>query len=110
MDQRNSINTRSAVGNLFSGNYLSYDFTTAAAQAYGNNQVLKGTKYTVYSGDVNKDGIVDLTDTQLIDNDAADFKTGYVPTDVNGDDYVDISDAAIADNNAFNFVSEVRPD
>ncbi|MEO8210352.1 MAG: hypothetical protein ABI840_07300 [bacterium] len=109
VDQRNSINTWSAAGNSFAGNFLSYDFTTSDTKAFGNNQVLKGTEYTIYSGDVNKDGVVDLADATLIDNDIYNFLAGYVVTDVNGDLIVDLSDATITDNNASNFVSEERP-
>jgi hypothetical protein len=109
VDQRNSIDTWSASGNSFTGNLLSYDFTPSASQAYGNNQTLKGSRYTIYSGDVNKDGAVDLTDLSLIDNAAFNFVSGYVVEDCNGDLIVDVSDGAICDNNVFNFVSEIRP-
>ncbi|MBK9331159.1 MAG: hypothetical protein IPM96_01875 [Ignavibacteria bacterium] len=52
---------------------------------------------------MNQDGTVDVTDNVLIDNDAGNFMSGYIPTDVNGDETTDVSDAAIADNNAVNF-------
>ncbi|MBK9331634.1 MAG: hypothetical protein IPM96_04315 [Ignavibacteria bacterium] len=62
-----------------------------------------------YSGDVNQDGTVDVTDNGLIDNDAGNFLSGYIATDLNGDEITDVSDAAISDNNAVNFVSVVKP-
>jgi hypothetical protein len=58
---------------------------------------------------VDHDGLVDATDLALIDNDAANFVTGYVWTDLSGDNFVDGSDYLIADNNAFNFVVAMRP-
>ncbi len=110
VSQRNSINTWSKFPqSLTAGGFSSYDFTGNAASAYGNNEVFKLGKYCLYSGDVNKDGIIDLTDTQLIDNDSYNFISGYISTDVNGDNYVDVSDASIADNNSSNFVGEIAP-
>jgi len=108
---RNSIETWSKSGGEVWGaaTTLTYDFTTAQSQAFGSNQVLKCGKACMYSGDVNQDGIVDGTDLSLIDNDAANFVQGYVPTDLNCDGIVDGSDASIADNNAFNFVQKITP-
>lgn len=106
---RNSIETWSASGHSFNNDSMVYNFTSSSSQAYGNNEILKGSKYCIYSGDVNQDATVDLTDNQLIDNDYYDFASGYLSTDINGDLIVDIDDAAIADNNAYNFVSRVRP-
>lgn len=110
LNHRNSIDTWSALPvPLTVGSSDYYEFTSSASQAFGANEVFKLGSYCIYSGDVNKDGFVDLTDTQLIDNDAFDFVSGYVRTDVNGDDFVDVSDATIADNNSFNYVSVVSP-
>jgi hypothetical protein len=109
---RNSIETWSSTAPVFSGGTLTYDFTSAAAQAYGNNMKLvdiSPVTYGIYSGDVNKDGTVDLSDLSLIDNDAYNFVSGYVTADLTGDNFVDLADLSIADNNAFNFVSLVRP-
>jgi hypothetical protein len=108
---RNSIETwsKSPGTNLAQGTLNIYDFSISQNQAYGNNLVLKGTRYCIYSGDVNQDEVVDGTDLSLIDNDAANFMKGYIATDVNGDDLADGSDLAITDNNAFNFVQVVRP-
>lgn len=109
VNHRNSVETWSSSGNSFSGNVLNYNFTTSASQAYGNNQTLKGSRYTIYSGDVNKDAIIDGSDGSIVDNDATNFVTGYTVTDVNGDTIVDGSDAAIVDNNSANFISIIRP-
>jgi len=110
VDHRNSIETWSkAGGEIFDSATASYNFTSSVSQAFGNNLKLKGTRYCVYSGDVNKDGVIDGTDTQLIDNAAYNFVSGYVSTDVDGNNFVDGSDAIIVDNNVFNFVSLIRP-
>lgn len=106
---RNSIETWSAGGNSFVSNSLTYNFTSSSAQAYGSNQIQVGTKWTIFSGDVNQDGTIDLGDGTMIDNDAFNFVSGYVATDVNGDETVDITDQTIADNNSYNFVGKVTP-
>jgi len=107
---RNSIETWSKdPGEVFAAGLLNFDFTTANTQAFGNNMVNVGGEWSIYTGDVTQDGIVDGGDGALIDNDAFNFVTGYVPTDLNCDSIVDGSDASFADNNAFNFVSLIRP-
>jgi len=106
---RNGLETWSATGNSFTSGNLSYDFTLSSSQAFGNNQILKGTKYCVYNGDVNQDGIIDGSDAAIIDNDIFNFVAGYLSTDVNGDNIIDGSDATIADNNVNNFVGVRRP-
>lgn len=81
------------------GSVYSYDFTNAASKAFGNNQILNGTKYCMYSGDVNKDGIIDATDVSMVENAVLAGATGYIPEDLNGDYFVDASDLSICENN-----------
>ncbi len=92
---------------------INYDFTTSVSQAFGNNLIqvanLPVPRFAIYGGDVNQDGAVDATDVSSIDNDAANFVSGYVVTDLTGDNFVDGTDFAIGDNNAANFVSAVTP-
>ncbi len=111
MKHRNSIETWSkANGESYTlGSPLVYNFTTAAAQAYGSNMIQVGPKYGIFSGDVNQDGVVNAIDVSDTDNAAFNFLTGYIPTDVNGDRVANALDVAIADNNAFNFVGKVTP-
>jgi endonuclease I len=106
---RNGLETWSAAGNTFSASALSYDFTTAQAQAFGSNQVPVGSKWCIYSGDVNHDGTIDLFDVSAVDNDNSNFAGGYVDTDVNGDGTVDLFDVSIVDNNNSAFVSKIIP-
>ncbi|MDQ3020017.1 MAG: hypothetical protein M3R36_05535 [Bacteroidota bacterium] len=92
------------------GGITNYNFTASDTSAFGNNLKLKGNKYCVYSGDVNQDGIIDIADMSLIDNDANIIATGnYLPTDLNGDNISDLEDLAIGDNNAINYVSVKKP-
>jgi photosystem II stability/assembly factor-like uncharacterized protein len=106
---RNSLETWSASVQTLSGGSNFYDFTTGVNKAFGNNMILLYGKACVYSGDVNQDDIIDASDIGLIDNDAFNFVSGYIPTDLTGDGTADGSDASIADNNAWNFVSVIRP-
>lgn len=107
---RNSIETWSASPvALTTGGSFAYNFTTAASQAYGNNLILKDGKYCDYSGDVNQDGLVDLTDVVIINNASSIFTTGYVVEDLNGDYLVDLSDLILALNNSTMFVAKVTP-
>jgi len=105
---RSSIETWSNQVLILTSN-LGYDFTTAVNTAYGNNLVLKGNWYCIYSGDVNQDGTVGASDFSLVDNDVYNSVLGYVATDVNGDNIVEGSDYSIVDNNTFNFVKLIRP-
>ncbi|MBI5728119.1 MAG: T9SS type A sorting domain-containing protein, partial [Ignavibacteriales bacterium] len=74
-----------------------------------NNLKQKGSRWCLYSGDANQDGIVDFGDLTLIDNDSYNFMSGYLVTDVNGDQYVDFGDLTICDNNSYNFVQVMKP-
>lgn len=107
----NSIETWSKSGGLpfYIDSLMSYDFTTSQTQGFGNNLVLKGTKYCMYGGDVDQDGVVDLGDIIETFNDAESFASGYLKTDVNGDYITDISDIVLVYNNASSFVSRVVP-
>jgi hypothetical protein len=113
LKHRNSIETWSrSAGITFSSSQASFNFTPAAAQAFGSNlkQVDNSpVRYAVYGGDVNQDGTVDGADLNIIDNDSFNFVTGYVRSDVNGDNVADASDASLCDNNAFNFVQKIVP-
>ncbi len=87
-----------------------YDFSVAATQAYGDNLIDDGNGvFLIYSGDINQDGFVDGNDFIDLDNDNANFVSGYAITDVNGDGFVDGNDFIILDNNNANFIGIVRP-
>ncbi|MBI5727619.1 MAG: hypothetical protein HY965_07185 [Ignavibacteriales bacterium] len=106
---RNSVETWSAAPQQFAANALSYDFSSNSNTAYGSNEILVGSKYCLYSGDVNQDGFIDFSDLTLIDNDSYNFASGYLTTDVNGDLFVDFSDLTLVDNNSYNFIGTANP-
>ena len=105
----NTIETWSKNGGvLFTNTTVSYDFTSAQSQAYGNNLVQVESKWCIYRGDVNQDGIVDEDDCLNIDNDNYNF-TYHVVNDLNGDGMVDLSDLIIADCNNHNHIARIIP-
>jgi len=106
---RNSVTTSSAVAVSFAGSAISYDFTTAVAQAFGDNMKDISGVAVIFAGDVNQDTGVDSSDMIDVDNDNALFATGYLPTDTNGDGTIDSSDMILVDNNNANFIAAVLP-
>jgi hypothetical protein len=110
---RNTIETWSASPiAMTNGDSANYNMSVSIVQAFGNNLIQvdnSPVRFALFSGDANQDGTVDATDLSIIDNDAANFSSGYLPTDINGDDFIDGTDFAIADNNAANFISVIEP-
>ncbi|MBI2416880.1 MAG: hypothetical protein HYV28_03090 [Ignavibacteriales bacterium] len=109
LNHRNSVETWSAASQTFTNSALTYDFSTAANKAYGDNLKPVGSFFTIYTGDSNKDDFVDFTDLTLIDNDSYNFVEGYVITDLNGDLFVDFTDLTLCDNNSYNFIGSITP-
>ncbi|MBS1519025.1 MAG: hypothetical protein JSS91_13135 [Bacteroidetes bacterium] len=108
---RNGIETWSRSGGevLNQGSFKNYDFTFSAVRAFGNNLLLKGNKYCIFSGDTDHDGVIDISDLASVENDAAVFLSGYVNSDLTGDGLVDVSDSQTAENNASNFIAKITP-
>ena len=106
---RNSLETVSAMPVSFSGGVITQSFGTPADVYGGNLLQMADMGYAIYGGDVSQDGAVDLSDFAPVDNQAAEFATGYLPEDVNGDGGVDLTDFAIIDNNAAAFIGAVTP-
>jgi PKD repeat protein len=106
---RNSIETWSSIPVSFNASSISFNFSTAASQAYGNNLKSDNEKYIIYSGDINQDGLVDLSDMLVLDNDATAFSSGYISSDLNGDGISDSGDMILLDNNGAAFVAKVAP-
>jgi hypothetical protein len=106
---RNSVETWNSAPVSFSGASMSYNFSTSASQAYGNNLKLISGKYVIYSGDIDQDGLIDSGDMIPLDNDAAAFLSGYVTSDLNGDGIVDSGDMILLDNNGAMFIAKITP-
>ncbi len=69
-----------------------YDFTTAATQAMGSNQLkLINGKYTLFAGDFNSNGLNDQTDYSLWEGNSAKVKQ-YLTIDADGNGVVNQND------------------
>ncbi len=102
---RNHIETTSASPVSFTNESVSYDFTSATSQAYGNNLVkLKDGVYGIYAGDVNQDGMIDNMDIVKIQAKIKSFASGYINEELNGDGIVDNMDKVLLQRNAKGFV------
>jgi hypothetical protein len=88
----------------------SYNFSNAQNKAYGDNmiQVDPGV-WAFYTGDVNQDENLDLSDLSIYESDVSNFIFGYHPTDINGDGSVDLLDAVELENNVLNFIYSSHP-
>lgn len=87
-----------------------YDFSIAASQAYGSNQVeIFPGVFAFYNGDINLDENLDLLDLSLLDADISSFNFGYMVSDLNGDGNVDLLDSPILETNISNFVFSNHP-
>jgi len=84
---RNHLETWSKYAvNLTGGSTVSYDFTTSAGQAYGDNMKQVGSVWVLYGGDPNQDGDIGALDIPIF---ISQFGTqGYLSCDFNGDDDV----------------------
>ena len=97
---RNSIETWSGTPFLFSNSSVFYNFSDAASKAFGNNLKFLATGvFGIYSGDVDKNGSINLVDLSLVENNTATFLRGYVSTDVTGNGIVESTDQSVVENN-----------
>lgn len=107
---RNHVGTTSAVAVSFAGSIIDYDFSTAATQAYGSNEVLLSTGiYGLYAGELNKDGFINILDRELLLIDLNAALAGYNSNDLNGDGFVNIVDRELLLINLNAAVSSILP-
>ena len=109
---RNSIETWSSSTIQFTSQYNSYQFSSAASQAYGDNMIQVDdtpVRFAFFSGDVNQDGTIDAADISSVENDAANSLSGYESSDVTGDDFVDAGDVSIVENNVALGINVITP-
>jgi len=106
---RNSIETWVSPQTYSRGSGLAFDIINNNGIVFGNNQKFISPYYGMFSGDVNYDNVIDVTDLVTIYNDVLVFNSGYIVTDINGDNFADASDLIICYNNAINFVQRMAP-
>ena len=106
---RNALQTWSAAP-VTLGSVSAYDFTTAANKAFGDNmkEVAPGV-WALYSGDLNQDESIDISDGDNLYNDSDNSAFGFLSTDLNGDGSVDLSDFDFYSNNSDNSIYSNHP-
>lgn len=110
LTHRNSLETWSALPVLMNTNPVNYDFSNASGKSYGSMcRQLEPGVYGMYSGDVNKDGLIESSDYSDVENQSQLFLTGYVPTDLTGDWIVESADYSLIENNSQMFLFVSRP-
>ncbi len=115
---RNILETWSATALAFSSSGLNtYNFSSAATQAYDNNLVFISNKWMIRSGDVadnisnpnGHDGAIDAFDFPIIYQDIIIAAFGYLNSDLSGDGFVDLYDYLILQSNNENGSGIARP-
>ncbi len=106
---RNAVETWSSTAEAFGVSTSTYDFSTAANKAYGDNMKDLGGVYGFYSGDINQDGYIEGADFPVLINASDDFLEGSQTTDLNGDGFVDGADFPSLINNSDNFIETLHP-
>lgn len=71
INHRNSLETWSAHTEVFVNGILNFDITINKTEIFGNNMVRVGNNFAIFSGDVNKDGIIDIEDIMSVYNGAS---------------------------------------
>ncbi len=103
---RNHIAVWSAAPVSLGSSSTSYDFSTDAAMAAGNNQIeIVPGVFGMFAGDTDNSGFIDSDDMNLVDNN--NYVSGYIPADADGSGFVDSDDMNLIDNN--NYQGEVTP-
>lgn len=110
ISHRNSIKTWSKQdGEVFNSFALSYDFSSNASMAFGNNMKTINSLSYLYSGDVNFDGTLDGSDLSHVENFAENLATGYLASDVNNDGVTDVTDISFVENNLSMGIHTINP-
>jgi hypothetical protein len=106
---RNALETWTALP-LLMGAVVNYDFTQDSSAAYGNNMVaLSPSRFAFYSGDLNRDGVIESIDYTLMENDVLSILFGYQVSDLTGDGVVESADYGLMENHILRVIFAQRP-
>jgi hypothetical protein len=107
---RNHLETVSATAIDFGLGNVSYDFTTFASQAYGDNQVaLETGVYGLYVGDIDQNGVINVTDRASLNIHITNLVVGYVVSDLDGNGSVNVTDRAKLNVNIYKVITKLTP-
>ena len=110
VNYRNMVQTWTASPINLSRSPITYDFTNLSSKAFGNNMIqIEPGVWAFYSGDVNQDGLIDLTDYSVWESDYLNFAFGDYITDLNGDGLVDLTDYSLWESNYLSFIFSATP-
>ena len=110
VEHRNSIQTWSSNSILIDQNNIIYDFTNSIGKAFGNNLADNGDgTFSLLSGDVNKDGVINDIDYLLLENGLLNLTENYTVLDLTGDNLIESSDFSLIENNIQNNISIQKP-
>jgi hypothetical protein len=98
---RNTLETWSSNPlTINAGATVNYNFSTDSTKAFGNNLVkVENGIWALYSGDINQDRKIDISDMHDLESDINNSLFGIYKTDINGDANVDIFDSPIVEQN-----------
>ncbi len=95
---------------LFNSLSVSYSFTDAIGKAYGNQLYATGDgTFSLYNGDINQDGVFNISDFNSVESKTRLFTTGYLKEDLNGDHLIENSDYILVENNSRLQIAVSRP-
>ena len=106
---RNSLETTTATAISFAGNTINQSFDVPANVFGGNLGLSIDSRYLIYGGDANQDGVVDSGDLIPVINDYYNYLGDYLPADVNGNGVVDSTDLIPIINNFYNYIGKITP-
>jgi hypothetical protein len=100
LNHRNSLETWSSVPVAISTTGGSYDFSSAASSAYGNNLCNLGDgHFAIWSGDLDQDDIINFSDMTSLDSYIQQMMYGYQQGDLSGDNHSESADYSLLENN-----------
>ena len=113
VNHRNSLETWSAAP-VQLNSVSNYSFSSSLLQSFplgiGNEVLTFDNLYAaIYSGDINQDKTIDISDFLELDPKIQNGDSGYDSGDLNGDGSVDISDFLVLDPNVQGGFGSVTP-
>jgi len=77
-----------------------YDFANLVSKSFGSTQVSLGDgNFGIWIGDVNQDGLINLSDLTSVEGSIFNYLLGYYSQDLNGDNLVESADFSLIENN-----------
>lgn len=97
---RSALETWSATAVVFNSTNISYSFSNSVSKAFGNKLKSLGNGYFgLFSGDLDKNGVINLLDLSEVEAKSNLFLTGYSEPDITGNGIVESADQSVVENN-----------